>query len=41
MNLVIQRLRNKWKEMDFLATEEELIRFIPNILEDLQIGFKK
>jgi hypothetical protein len=41
MNLVIQRLRKKWKESDFLLSEEELVRFIPNILEDLQIGLKK
>ena len=40
MNLVIQRLRNKWKERNFLMNEEELILCIPNILEDLKIGVK-
>jgi hypothetical protein len=41
MNMVIQRLRNKWKESDFELNEEELAPLIPNILEDLGLKPQK
>lgn len=41
MNMVIQRLRNRWKESDFELKEEELAPLIPNILEDLGLKPQK
>lgn len=41
MSMVIQRLRNKWKETDFQISHEDLVRFIPNIMEDLGIKPQK
>jgi hypothetical protein len=41
MSLVIQRLRNKWKESDFQISHEDLVRCIPNVMEELGIKVQK
>ena len=41
MNLVIQRLRSKWKESDFQISREDLVRCIPDVMEDLGIKVQK
>ena len=40
MNIVIQRLREFWKSEDFQMTKEDLVKLIPNVMEDLAINNK-
>lgn len=41
MTLVINRLRNVWKESDFTISYEDLVRRIPSVMEELGIKPQK
>lgn len=41
MNMVIQRLRSKWKESDFQISHKDLVQLIPNVMEDLGLKVQK
>jgi hypothetical protein len=41
MSMVIQKLRSKWKDSDFQISHEDLVRCIPEVMEDLGIKVQK